>query len=111
MNHLIVHGEANTVTYGNSEYRIQNDRGHLHIVIRENGQRKKITVKRHESDWCFDYVFGGLSVKFPFPAIEYFIHRHRLGNRITAQQYKEKFKIGVNRYIVTKIKDRGKNHA
>jgi hypothetical protein len=93
MNYLTICKGDNTVTYGNAQYRIQNDRGHIHIVVREGGFRKKITVKRQESDWCFDYVFGGLSVRYPCPAIRYFIHRHRMGNRITAQDYKIKFNV------------------
>jgi len=93
MSNLNVYGNKDTVSYGNSEYRIQNDRGHLHIVVRENGRRRKITVKRQEIDWCFDYVFGGLSVRYPCPAIDYFIHRHRLGNRISARDYKTKFRV------------------
>jgi hypothetical protein len=93
MNNLIVHGDSNTVTYGGREYRIQNDRNHLHIVVRENGRRKKITVKREESDWCFEYVFGGLFIRFPCPAIDYFIHRHRLGNNVSAREYKIKFSV------------------
>lgn len=30
--------------YGNKWHTIQNDRGHKHIVVCENGQRKKITL-------------------------------------------------------------------
>jgi hypothetical protein len=95
MNYLTVHGDANTVTYGNKPYRIQNDRGHLHIVVYENSRRKKITVKKTERDWCYDYIFGGLSVRYPCPAIDYFIHRHRLGNRISTTQYKDKMKVKI----------------
>lgn len=79
MNTLSVIGNKDTVTYGGREYRIQNDRKHLHIVVRENGSRKKITVKRIETDWCFEYVFGGLFITHPCSAIDYFIFKHRLG--------------------------------
>lgn len=93
MNYLTVSEGDTTVIYGNKPYRIQNDRGHLHIVVYENSRRKKITVKKTKRDWCFNYVFRGLSVTHPCPAIDYFICRHRLGNKINTAQYKSKFKI------------------
>lgn len=92
-NKLYATKEAVTVSYGKGDYRIQNDRGYRHIVVFIDGVRKKIQVHETVNDWCFDYVFGGLSVRYPCPAIDYFIHRHRIGNRITTQDYKEKFKI------------------
>jgi len=91
MNHLTVHGEGNTVTYGNRQYSIQNDRGHLHIVVRENGRRKKITVKRSESDCVFDYIFGGGSVTHPCPAMDYWIMRWRMKRKISVQQFKQQY--------------------
>lgn len=91
MNYLTVHGEGNTATYGNSVYRIQNDRGHLHIVVRENGMRKKITVKRVGIDCVFDYVFGGGSVDYPCPAMGYWIIRYRMKRKISIQQFKDQF--------------------
>lgn len=91
MNHLTVHGDADTVMYGNGIYRIQNDRGHLHIVVRENGRRKKITVKRAESDCVFDYVFCGGSVDYPCPAMDYWIMRWRMKRKITIEQYKKQY--------------------
>ena len=89
MNHLTVHGNGNTVSYGNSVYRIQNDRGHLHIVVRESGRRKKITVKRVESDYVFDYVFGYGSVDYPCPAMDYWIMRWRMKRKISIEQFKK----------------------
>jgi len=88
MNYLTVSEGDTTVTYGNKPYRIQNDRGHLHIVVYENSRRKKITVKQTERDYVFDYVFKGGSVSHPCPAMDYWIYRHRLGNKITTNQYK-----------------------
>ena len=41
MNYLTVSEGDTTVTYGNKPYRIQNDRGHLHIVVYKiTGERK-----------------------------------------------------------------------
>jgi len=93
MNYLTVSEGDTTVTYGNKPYRIQNDRGHLHIVVYENSRRKKITVKQTERDYVFDYVFKGGSVSHPCPAMDYWIYRHRLGNKITTNQYKIKHEI------------------
>lgn len=36
--------------YGNKWYSIQNDRGHQHIVVTENGSRRKITVAIPKTD-------------------------------------------------------------
>ena len=68
MSELFINKATNTVTYGNKSYRVQNDRGHLHIVVRENGQRNKITVK-HEKEYTysvfFHYYLQGLSDTHP----------------------------------------------
>lgn len=56
MNSLFIDKVTNTVTYGNQKYRVQNDRGHLHIVVREDGQRKKITVK-HKPEYQYNVFF------------------------------------------------------
>jgi hypothetical protein len=80
---------------GYTPLTVQNQRGRLFIKYRG----KQVNIKdipvlpEVKNDWCCDYIFGGLSVRYPCPAIDYFIHRHRLGNRISAQDYKEKFKI------------------
>lgn len=65
MNDLFIEKATNTVTYGNQKYRVQNDRGHLHIIVRENGRRTKLTVKRkpeYEYNVFFHYYLEGLSV-------------------------------------------------
>lgn len=95
-NKLYATKEAVTVSYGNKDYRIQNDRGYRHIVVYIKGVRKKIPVLETVNDWCFNYVFGGLYERYPCPAIDYFIYRHRLGNRVTANQYKANFNIKNN---------------
>ena len=64
MNYLTVSKGDNTVTYGNKVYRVQNDRNHLHIIVRVNGDRKKLTIKhkpeRPYNVFC-DYYLNGLS--------------------------------------------------
>ena len=76
------------------EYKIIKHKGKERYYIQHSKGQLTVTEKVKEvNDWCFDYIFGGLSVRYPCPAIDYFIHRHRLGNRISAQQYKVNFKI------------------
>ena len=86
------------ISYRGKSYRVQNVNGWKHIIVTTDGVKKRIGLSSlqpggKENDWCFSYVFGGLSVTHPCPAIDYFIHRHRLGNRISAADYKIKFKI------------------
>ena len=94
MKALIANYGSDTVIYGHRSYRIQNDRNHLHIVVYEGGVRRKITVKMGEKTDCvFDYIFGGGFEKYPCPAMDYWIYRHRLGNRISVKDYAVKFKV------------------
>lgn len=64
MNDLVIDKATNTVTYSNKAYSVQNDRKHLHIVVRINGDRKKLTVK-HKPEYLynvfFHYYLSGLS--------------------------------------------------
>jgi len=91
MNHLTVKPGATTVMYAGRNYRIQNDRGHKHIVVIDGSGRRKITVKELQTDCVFDYIFGGGSVTHPCPAMDYWIYRHRLGHRITTSEYGRRF--------------------
>jgi len=36
--------KGSTVTLWNGSYRVQEDRGHLYVVMKVNGQRKKKTI-------------------------------------------------------------------
>jgi len=78
-----VHGKKYPIKQQRGRYYIQHSKGQLTVT-------EKV---KEVNDWCFNYVFGGLSVRYPCPAIDYFIHRHRLGNKISAMDYKEKFKV------------------
>ena len=55
--------KGSTVTYGESSYRVQDDgRGFLHIVVKEKGERKKISIKQLlfcEVGSIQDHVFNG----------------------------------------------------
>lgn len=93
MKYLTVSKGSDTVMYGNKDYRIQNDRGYKHIVVYIDGRRTKITVKEREPNCVFDYIFGGGSVAYPCPAMDYWIYRFTMGKRITPADYKIKFNI------------------
>jgi hypothetical protein len=51
-----------TVSYSNSNYRVQDDgKGYLHIIVFENGKRKKIGIDKlsffypgTKADWVFN---------------------------------------------------------
>jgi hypothetical protein len=57
-NYLTAERDQVTVTYGNKDYRIYEDRGNRHIIVFEQGKRRKITVKTVEKDPLFDYIFN-----------------------------------------------------
>lgn len=55
--------KGSMVTYGNKDYHVQdNGKGYLHIIVFENGVRKKIALKDvqiwfeygSETDWIFN---------------------------------------------------------
>lgn len=54
--------KGTTVMYGNKPYRVQDDgRGYLHIIVFENGKRKKVGIDKllfFEYGTEPDYVFN-----------------------------------------------------
>jgi hypothetical protein len=55
--------KGSTVMHGNKHYRVQDDgRGYLHIIVQEQGKRKKIGIDKilfFEPSTQTDYVFNG----------------------------------------------------
>lgn len=53
--------KGDSVTFGNGSYRVQDDKGWLHIVVKENGIRRKYGVDdllpKYGSE--ADYIFNG----------------------------------------------------
>lgn len=49
-----------SVSFGNKRYRVQNDKNWLHIVVIENGKRRKVDLRHilfeygSEADWIFN---------------------------------------------------------
>lgn len=80
-----VHGKQYPIKQQRGRFYIQHAKGQLTVtdVLKQN----------ENNDWCYNYVFGGLYITHPCPAIDFFIYRHRRGIKITPQQYKVKFKI------------------
>lgn len=84
----------NRVYLGYNQVVVHNQRGRL--FIKYKGRQiniKEIPVKPDEEDCVFNYIFGGQFKTHPCSAMEYWIYRHRMGNKITISQYKEKFKV------------------
>lgn len=88
------------ISYRGKSYRVQDANGWKHIIVTESGIKKRIginsintKVAEQKPDIVNQYIFGGLFVTHSCAALEYWIYRHRLGNRITALQYKQKFNI------------------
>lgn len=57
------------------------------------GRLYKIDNRVYLGDCVFYYVFGGGFQSHPCPAMEYWIYRHRMGNKITTKDYKIKFSV------------------
>ena len=81
-----VHGKKYPIKQQRGRYYIQHSKGQLTVTDK---------VKQI-NDCVFDYVFGGGSVTHPCPAMDYWIYRHRMGNKISVSDYKIKFKIKTN---------------
>lgn len=88
---------SKVVTTRGDEVEIKKHRGWEYVNYggRKIGLSKitKIKSSDEKDDYVSDYIFGGLFIDFPCPAMDFWIYRHRLGNKITASKYKEKFKI------------------
>lgn len=88
MKDLFIYEPTNTVTHGNKSYRVQNDRGHLHIVVRENGERIKITVKHkpeYEYNVFFHYYLEGLQETHPCIVQDWWLEMKHQGKYIHLQ--------------------------
>ncbi len=89
-----------TISYRGKNYRVQDANGWKHIIVTENGIKQRIGVNKlvapkeeDKPDIVFQYIFKGLFVTHPCPAIEFWIYRHRMGNRISVYDYRVKFKV------------------
>lgn len=87
--------KGDKVYFGTTEITVHNQRGRLYI--KHKGRQTNIkdvpVLPKPEKDCVFNYIFGGGSVTHPCHAMDYWIYRHRMGNKITTNQYKEKFNV------------------
>ena len=85
------------INYRGKNYRVQNANGWQHIIVTDKGKRSRIGIseinKPINKDSVYNYIFGGISTTHPFPAMDYWIYRHRLGRRISPKDYAIKFNI------------------
>lgn len=83
------------VYFGTTKLNVHNQRGRF--FIKHNGRQTNIkdipVLPEEEPDPVFNYIFKGGSVTHPCPAMDYWIYRHRMGNKISVSDYKTKFKI------------------
>jgi len=85
---------ANRVYFGYTALNVHNQRGRY--FIRWNGKQiniKEIPILPIEKDCVFEYILNGLSVTHPCIAMDYWIYRWRLGNKISIKDYKLKFNL------------------
>jgi phage pi2 protein 07 len=63
----------------------------------------KLAVKHYtnNNDPVDDYIFNGGFTTYPCPAMDYWIYRHRLLNRITDAAYAAKFGVVKQKKLVT----------
>ena len=83
---------------GHTQIYVQNQRGRLFIKYRG----KQVNIKdipilpADDNDYVYNYVFGNGCEMYSCPAMDYWIYRHRMGNKISVSDYKQKFKIIFN---------------
>jgi len=78
---------------------VQDANGWKHVIVTENGIKRRIGVNSihipNQTDIVFKYIFGGLYITHPCPAMDFWIYRHRLGHRISVKEYKIKFNVKI----------------
>lgn len=99
------------VYIGYNQINVHNQRGRLFVKIKGRQVNIKDIPKlpEVENDCVYNYIFKGWFRDYPCPAMDFWIYRHRLGNRISITDYKNKFKvkvIGANNRggLLTKLK-------
>ena len=95
--------QGSKISYRGKNYRVQDAGGWKHIIITDKGKRQRVGVsyinKPDDNDYVDNYVSRGGFENYPCPAMDYWIYRHRLGRRISPDQYKLKFKIKLKNYV------------
>ena len=90
----VYNSEVHVYTDQGRELPVKNQRGRLFVYY--NGRQinlKQIPTIQESIDPVFDYIFNGGFMIYRCYAMDYWIYRYRLKNKITPTQYKLKFKI------------------
>lgn len=80
------------ITTRGDELIVKEHRGWKYV----NYNGKKIGISslpelRITNDVVFEYVFGGLFIQFPCPAMDYWIMRHRMKRKISITDFKKNY--------------------
>lgn len=77
------------------EYPVRKHKGKERYYIQIATGQLTVTdiVNRKPKDCVYEYVFNGGFRRYPCPAMDYWIYRHRLKNNISAKNYAQKFSI------------------
>lgn len=84
---------------GYTPLTVQNQRGRLFIKYRGTQVNLKDipVLPQSENDCVYNYIFDGGSINYACPAMDYWIYRHRMGNRISVKDYAVKFSIKLKK--------------
>ena len=90
-----VYKVGDKVYNGHTQLNVQEQRGRL--FIKYKGKQRNIkdipVLPQEKDDYVHSYVLGGGFIRFPCPAMDYWIMRHRRGRKISTTDYKNKFNI------------------
>ena len=83
------------VCVGTRHVNVKEQRGRLFV----NYKGRQVNIKdipvlpQEENDCVYNYIFNQGFINYPCKAMEYWIYRHRLGHKISVQDYKIKFAV------------------
>jgi len=77
------------------EYPVRKHKGKERYYIQLATGQLTVTSLVHQqpTDYAYEYIFNGGFKRFPCPAMDYWIYRHRLGHKIPIATYKNIFNI------------------
>ncbi len=67
------------------------DNGYQYVYYKRKQIRLSHINEKSEHDSVFDYIFGGLSQKYPCHAVDYWIMRWRMKKKISYGDYKRSY--------------------
>jgi len=81
------------------EYPVRKHKGKERYYIQLATGQLTVTnlVCQQPTDYVYEYIFNGGFRRYLCPAMDYWIYRHRLGHKVTPQQYKQLFNIKLHK--------------